>query len=89
MFLLAIGAEQRPGSKRVSLNLSVMRITGTRFWHGWPNCNAAQKAENVEADNEILTTLEQSIWQHKTACRNYDPARLFSENIGQPALEGM
>ena len=89
MFLLAIGAEQRPGSKRVSLNSSVMRITGMQFWHGWPSCNAGQKAESVEADNEILTTLEQIIWQHKTACRDYDPALLFSENIGQAALEGM
>ena len=39
---------------------------------------------------KILTTLEQGIWQAQIGvCRNYDPARLFSESIDQAALEGM
>jgi hypothetical protein len=45
--------------------------------------------DNNGGRNEIIKTLEQGVWQHKTACRDYDPARLFSENIGQAALEGV
>jgi hypothetical protein len=41
------------------------------------------------ADNEIFTTLEQGIWQHKTARRDYDPARLLSENIRQQRQEDL